>query len=164
MLLALRTWLAANRLLAEVGLALALITGVSLLWHEHNVHEQNIARADWDARNKKALADAQAVWDEKEKGYLKDRKTADDKYAKDLATIPTLVISKPVWLRPSGEICSPAVSPATGQAGEGGALAGSGGSQQGYGINIRPKIEFVKAKYERALAYCRRLDASWPTH
>lgn len=152
------TWLMNKYVLIGAGVVASLLAGRLLLAsHDHGIRsaQEDLDTAKW----KQALEDQRVQQAAHDEAYGHQLEAANAQLRKDLEVIPTRVITKPVWLRATGEICSGAVPATTEEAG--GSPPGIGGVFGGRGIDIRPRIESLKVKYETALAECRLLDSSW---
>lgn len=151
--------LLANRTLAEAVGALLLMTVIWIAWVHHDHAEQAIGEHSCEARLTITKSEAdRAVTAETARYEALIAQPAEIQHAKDLAAIPLRVVTTPIWLH-DGQVCSGAVPRLPETASDDSA---SGGAVEGPGRDIRPLIEQFKARYETALADCRRLDADWP--
>jgi hypothetical protein len=151
------TWIAGLKLGGILALVAALFGSG---YHFGGLASKTALEADHAAMSKAATdallaqrsqAAAQAITDNK----------AETVHDQTLESLPTRVIRTPVFVRAPGDVCPDVVPTAQTQAG--GQDPGGRGAEPGSRErDIRPAIEALKIKYERALADCRRLDAEWP--
>jgi hypothetical protein len=150
--------LLANRTLAEAVGALFLIGAMWAAWIHHDHAEQRIGENTCEARLTLTKVQAQAETAAQLAHYETTIQPAEKEHAKDLAAIPLRVVTTPIWLH-DGQICA---GPLSGVSQTASSDSPGGGAVEGPGRDIRPLIEQFKAKYETALADCRRLDSEWP--
>lgn len=143
----------------KLGFLAAILASAVIYVRSRDAAQQAIGEARCQAQVRQAMDQAQADLKAIQASYAAQISQANQEYQRELAAISTRIVSRPVWLRAPADLCPAAVSPA-GQAGSGD--PGAGGVQPGLGVDIRPRIEALKAKYETALAGCRLLDRSWP--
>ncbi len=151
-------FLLANRTLAEFAGAGILILGLCLGWLHHDKAEQAIGEAKVTETKAAAAATALAIYNRYQSTEVAP---AEATHANELASIPGRVITRPLWLRDGGEICADRV-PSLPGAGTDSTPPPAGAVLPGPGRDIRPLLEAFRAKYETALADCRRVEAEWP--
>jgi hypothetical protein len=148
-----------NRTLAEVLAGLALTLGIYLAWIHHDHAEQAIGEHSCEARLTETKEQAETQLAAQSARYeTQIVQPAEIAHAKDIAALPALRISTPIWLH-DGQVCAGAVPNLPKTAGDD---STGGGAVEGPGRDIRPALEQFRIKYETALADCRRLDAEWP--
>jgi len=151
--------LLANKWFAGAIAALALIVGAYIWLGVHDRAQQAIGEARCQAKMAQALSQAKQEQDAAQAAYSAKMEAINAQYQQELAAISGRVVYRPIWLH-DGQVCAGAMPSAPTEAGD--PHPGAGGTVSGPGTDIRPQLEAFKAKYETALAECRRLDRAWP--
>jgi hypothetical protein len=151
-------WILSNRWLAEAAGAVILGLILWVLWIEHDHEQQRIGEQECMLKVTETKQEYEARQAQRDKDYEQQTAAASAVHQAEINAIPARVIRTPVWLH-DGAICS---DPVRDPAPASGAIAQAGGTEPGLGTDIRPRIEAVKAKYEKVIADCRQALADWP--